>query len=98
MTKLIRTKSGSFDLNTATNLEKLSSIKIIEEKLINPLDVLVYPKIELSDTECYKVITGQKIPAHNYNDGDIVCLIKDTKFIAIARVTESMIKVIKVFA
>jgi len=98
MTKLIRTKSGRFNLSFAVNLDEFTSKEVVEKNLINPLDILDYPKVELNEEDCYKVITGQKISARNYKNGEILLLIKDDKFISIAKVEEAKIKVIKVFA
>lgn len=98
MTKLIRTKSGRFELSSSVKLDEFSSKEAVEKNLINPLDILNYPKVELNEDECYKVITGQKLAAKDFNNGDILILTKDSKFISIAKVENSMIKVIKVFA
>lgn len=97
MTKLIRTKSGKFDLKNCIKLEDLDTIQNISEVLINPLDILDYKKIELNDFEYKKIITGQKIHSKLLNEQEIVLLIKDKTFVSIAKVKNSMIKVIKVF-
>ena len=97
MTKLIRTKSGKFCLDTSVKLEELTDVQIISENLINPLEVLDYQKIALKEHEYNKIITGQKIPFKRRNNGDIVLLTFDNIFVSIARVEDDLIKVIKVF-
>ena len=97
MTKLIRTKSGKFCLDTSVKLEELTDVQIISENLINPLEVLDYQKIALKEHEYNKIITGQKIPFKSSNNGDIVLLTFDNIFVSIARVEDDLIKVIKVF-
>ena len=97
MTKLIRTKSGRFCLDTSVKLEELTDVQIISENLINPLEVLDYQKIALKEHEYNKIITGQKIPFKSSNNGDIVLLTFDNIFVSIARVEDDLIKVIKVF-
>ena len=97
MTKLVRTKSGKFDLKTAINLNNVETLDIVKENMLNPLNILDYPKIELNDEEYNKVITGQKIQSKGYNEGEILLLIKDDILVSIAKTENSMIKVIKVF-
>lgn len=97
MTKLIRTKSGKFNLKTSVALDDIKSKEIAEEYLINPLNILNYKQIELDEKEYNKIITGQKIPAKQLKETEIILLTKDKKFVSIAKVENSMIKVIKVF-
>ncbi len=97
MTKLIRTKSGKFDLKTSVPLDGIKTKEDAEKSLINPLDILPYKQIELNDFEYSKVITGQKIKVSDINEGEIVVLVRQNVFVSIARVVDGMIKVIKVF-
>ena len=97
MTKLIRVKSGKFCVENAINIDDIKSVEIVAEKLINPISVMDNPTLELSDEEYSKVITGQKIKNRGFLDGAVVLLLKTGELISIARVEQSLIKVIKVF-
>lgn len=97
MTKLLRTKSGMFDLSTSIKLDELTTPEIIKENLLNPLAVLNYEKVELSENEYKKIITGQKIHSKGFAEDDVLLLVYNGEFVSIAKVKESRIKVIKVF-
>jgi len=98
MTKLIRTKSGKFDLKTCISLESIKTKDVAQDNLINPLDILTYKQIELNQFEYNKIITGQKIKSNsNLLENEIVLLTKENIFVSIAKIENSMIKVIKVF-
>ena len=50
LTNLIRTKAGNFNLNNSVKLDDLKQApETVADHLINPLEVLDLPKIELSD-------------------------------------------------
>lgn len=97
MTNLVRIKSGLFTINSAIELEKLNSKEIIVNNLINPLDVLSYKNIELTEKEYIKVKFGQKLEAKTQNDGEIILLTKNNKLVSVAKIEENKTRLIKVF-
>lgn len=97
MSGLVRIKSGKFTIEEATKLDELNSYETIVNNLINPLNVLSYNNIELSDAEYSKIITGQAIDAKTADNGKIVLLSQKNQLISIGKVELNKIKVIKVF-
>lgn len=97
MSGLVRIKSGKFTIEEATKLDELNSYETIVNNLINPLNVLSYNNIELSDAEYSKIITGQTIDAKTADNGKIVLLSQKNQLISIGKVELNKIKVIKVF-
>ncbi len=97
MSGLVRIKSGKFTIEEATKLDELNSYETIVNNLINPLNVLSYNNIELSDAEYSKIIIGQTIDAKTADNGKIVLLSQKNQLISIGKVELNKIKVIKVF-
>ncbi len=97
MTKLIRTKSGKFDVKTSVSLQALKTKEDALNYIINPLNILNYRKKELNEWEYNKVITGQKINNNQFEENEVVLLTKDGNLVSIAKIEASKIKVIKVF-
>ena len=97
MTKLIRTKSGKFDVKTSVSLQALKTKEDALNYIINPLNILNYRKKELNEWEYNKVITGQKINNNQFEENEVVLLTKGGILVSIAKIEASKIKVIKVF-
>ena len=97
MSGLVRIKSDKFTIEEATKLDELNSYETIVNNLINPLNVLSYNNIELSDAEYSKIIIGQTIDAKTADNGKIVLLSQKNQLISIGKVELNKIKVIKVF-
>ena len=93
--KLIRTKAGMFNIKNSFNLDNFDSIEKIQEKLINPLEYLNYPKIELNNTEKEKVSHGNPIILDASNG---TCVLKhNSEIIAMANIENKRAKILKVF-
>ena len=73
--KLIRTKSGKFQVENSIELDKLDEITKIEHALINPIEILDYPKVYVNEEELEKIKHGQFLLNKNIKDGDLVILI-----------------------
>ena len=97
MSGLVRVKSGKFTIENSVPLDELNSPEVIVKKLINPLEVLSYNSKELNQIEYRKIVTGQKIPADNQADNEILLLTKDNNLVAIGKAEKDKIKGIKVF-
>lgn len=98
LTNLIRTKAGKFDIDNAVNLDNLQTPNTVEENLINPLQVLDLPMIEISETEHKKVMQGQFLENKSINSNDFMILIYNNKINAVAFADDGKIKVKKVFS
>lgn len=93
--KLIRTKAGKFTIAQSFELETVDAA----QSLINPLEMLDLPQIQLTDTEHEKVVHGQAI---RYNSNpkkcvDFVILIYNNSISAIGFADAEKITVKKVF-
>ena len=67
----------------------------IQEKLINPIEYLNYPKFELNNTEKEKVSHGNPITIDAPNG---ICVLKyNSEIIAMANVENKIAKILKVF-
>ncbi len=97
MTDLVRTKSSNFKINSAVELEKLQTSLDVGSVLINPLEVLSFNKIQLSDDEFSKVKNGNPFPAQDDLGEAELMLEYNNKLVAIATATENIIKIDKVF-
>lgn len=63
LSKLIRTQAGRFFIKDAIQLEDIKTIEDVKENIINPLDMLNLPQIEISEDEHKKILMGQAIDA-----------------------------------
>lgn len=103
LTALERTKAGAFNLETSVKLDEIKTIEDVEKNLINPIDVLINDKYELSDIEREKVLHGNEItPRQEFQhsketkDNNIVILVYGGKIIAVGFRDKNKIKIKKV--
>ena len=61
LSKLVRTQAGKFFIKDAVLLEDIKTIEDVEKNLINPLNVINLPQIEINEEEYKKVLMGQAI-------------------------------------
>ena len=92
LTKLVRTKAGKFTIKNANHLDNLN----VPESLINPLNMLSLPQIELTKTQHEKILHGQQIE-NNSNFADFVILIYNNAISAVGFADVNKIAVKKVF-
>ncbi len=97
MTDLVRIKSSNFVLDTATELAKLNTAQDVQAILINPLEVLSYNRVNLSEEEYSKVKNGNPLPNPNYPGDSRLMLEFQERLVAFAKVQEDIIKLDKVF-
>lgn len=91
--KLVRTKAGSFTVENSVPLEGLN----VSENLLDPLDKLNLPKVELSETDYQKILHGQQIE-NNTKCVDFVILIYNNIISAVGFADKNKITVKKVFS
>lgn len=101
--KLIRTKAGKFTVENSVELETVDAAG----DLINPLEMLDLPQIQLTDSEHEKVLHGQAIRLQNHHEPspsrnltkcvDFVILIYNNNISAIGFADSEKITVKKVF-
>ena len=97
LTALERTKAGLFNNEYSIPLENFSEISDVMTNLVNPLDVLSLPKVELNDIEKERVNHGMAIYNKGFKNSDIVILVYGGRIHAIGMVKENQILVKKVF-
>lgn len=94
---LERTKAGMFLKKDSTKLEDIKTLEDVENLLINPVEVLDYPKINLTDIEKEKVSHGMSIANNSGQNSGVVILVYGGKIYAIGIAQESKISIKKVF-
>lgn len=98
LSKLVRTQAGKFYVTESIKLEDIKSLQDAEANLLNPIDLISLPKVELNEEDSKKASMGQ--PIDNRNDlpeGSMLLLVCDKNISAVAQIKENMIKVKKVF-
>lgn len=95
--ELIRTKAGLFYQENSTRLEDIQTKEDVENLLVNPIDVLDYPKRVLTDLEREKVSHGMSIPNNTGINSDIVILVYGGKIYAVGIADADKISTKKVF-
>lgn len=94
---LERTKAGMFLKKNSTKLDDIKTLEDVENLLINPVEVLDYPKINLTDIEKEKVSHGMSIANNSGQNSGVVILVYGGKIYAIGIAQESKISIKKVF-
>lgn len=98
LSRLIRTKAGKFFIDKTLPLDKIETIEDVKNNLINPLDMVCLPKVEINGEEYKRVFTGQSLNnKNNLQNTDFIILIYNENISAIAQVQDNLIKVKKVF-
>lgn len=97
LTALDRTKAGMFNKEEAKPLDDFKEFSDVMTNLVNPLDVLSLPKVELNDIEKERVNHGMAIFNKGFKNSDIVILVYGGRIHAIGMVKENQILVKKVF-
>lgn len=90
--KLIRTQAGKFYVENSIPLDNINAA----ENLINPLDVLDLPQIELTQDEYERVLNGMAVE-NKSNYADFVSLIYNKNVSAIGLINHDKILIKKVF-
>lgn len=98
LSKLIRTQAGKFLVKKAIALDELKSLSDIEKNLINPLELINLPQVEITEEEHKKVVMGQFLNnKNNLQNASFAILIYNRNIDAIAQIEGNLIKVKKVF-
>lgn len=91
MCELIRTKSSGMHLNTSINLSEDISKEDLDNKLINPLDILNMNSIEITEEEYKKLQNGNHFKNTSNCEGNVL-LIKNSKILALAQASKEIIQ------
>ena len=93
--KLIRTKAGGFNIENSSSLEDLKTG--VQSFLINPADVLLLDKVEISDSDFAKLRNGNPIVNKTNKSNDFVILIYNNDIKAVGFRDNNKILMKKVF-
>ncbi len=91
--KLIRTRAGKFYVENSLKLDNIN----VSKSLINPLDILTLPVLEVTDSERIKIIHGQPLKNKISKCVDFLILVYNNNISAIATADGDKILVKKVF-
>lgn len=97
MSGLKRLESGGFDIANAVKLCNLTSIDDVKNRLINPVEVLLYKQKILSDDEYSLIKNGNSIKLFQDFEKGPLLLIYDNELAAIGEAENDIIRVKKVF-
>lgn len=98
LVKLIRTQAGRFLINNSTNLEDFQDKDIVNMKLINPIEMLDYPKVLVNEDELIKIKNGVAIENKNgIKVNEVVILINNDIIRAVGVADNKKILIKKVF-
>ena len=97
LTKLTRTQAGKFIINDAIKLDEIEN-NFSTNMLINPLDVIELPQINVKEEELEKIHNGQFLQNFGEKNGQPVILIYNNSVIcAVGAAEDNKIKLKKVF-
>lgn len=92
--KLVRTQAGRFRIENSVNLEGLD----IVNNLINPVDMLNYPEINVNCVDMEYIRNGRALKNKNIKHGSLVILIyNNNEICAVGIADNDVIKLKKVF-
>ncbi|MBD5403284.1 tRNA pseudouridine(55) synthase TruB [bacterium] len=97
LNSLERTKAGEFLSEHSIKLEDISDKSIVGSNIINPLDILDFPKYEMNEIEAERVLHGISLQNKGFKDSDIVILIYSGRIYAVGITEKNKIIVKKVF-
>lgn len=86
MSGLIRTKSGDFCIENSIELNEYTEKSDFENFLINPVEVLQYEKVDVTDEDVKKIKNGVALDIEGLQDNSIVILINNNQMTSVAQV------------
>ena len=81
--KLVRVKAGKFMLNNTVTLETLN-IEEVQHSLIEPLKVLPFKSIEITENELALVKNGMKLNNYSFKEGEHIVLTFNNELVSVA--------------
>ena len=88
MSDLIRTKSGAFKIENALEIGEYCESSDLISSIINPLEVLDYPQIEINEKELKAVKNGAIIEAPNgFKQNETIILTCFGQIVSVAQIT-----------
>lgn len=98
LSKLIRTQAGALKVENSIKLDEIKDIKDVETNLINPLDIIDFPQVEVDEEEQKKILMGQFLQNKSeLKENDFLILVYNKNISAVAQIKENQIRVKKVF-
>lgn len=90
MTKLIRTKSGKFDINNSVTIDELIASEDVSKYIIKPESVLDYPEVRLSKNAAKRLIDGL-FDEYDLSDG-LYKVFNEDEFWGVGEVSSKVLK------
>lgn len=81
--KLVRVKAGKFLLNNSVNLETLN-LEQVQSSLIEPLKVLPFKSLEITENELTLVKNGMKLNNYSFKEGEYIILTFNNELVSVA--------------
>ena len=90
MSGLVRTKSGAFEIETSLEIGEFCESSDLISSIINPLEVLEYPQIEINEEKLRMVKNGAFIEApKGFGQNETIILTYCGQLVSIAQITGS---------
>lgn len=91
MTELTRVEAGGMELKSAIDINENLTKDYIQKKLINPIEIIHFPIIEITEEEYQKIIHGNKIN-NKYKEINNVFLNYKNNMVALAKAEKDFIQ------
>lgn len=91
MSDLIRTKSGAFELENAFEINEYLEKEDVVNSFVNPIEVLDYQKMEVSETQWLKIKNGVFIENTGFLENEIILLTYENELVSVGQVVGSKI-------
>lgn len=95
--RLIRTKSGKFEVENSIKLEDFKSAEVVAENIIPPQEMLNLQVYDLNTEEYENIMHGRSILNKCIKSDDFIILDYNNEMKAVAKTDKDLIKVCKVF-
>ena len=91
MSDLIRTKSGAFEIENAFEINEYLEKEDVVNSFVNPIEVLDYQKMEVSETQWLKIKNGAFIENTGFLENEIILLTYENELVSVGQVVGSKI-------
>lgn len=91
MSDLIRTKSGAFEIENAFEINEYLEKEDVVNSFVNPIEVLDYQKMEVSETQWLKIKNGVFIENTGFLENEIILLTYENELVSVGQVVGSKI-------
>lgn len=91
--KLVRTQAGKFNIKNSIKLDNIEP----QKNIINPLEIIDFPKIEVNDDDLYKIKNGISLNKNTDCTNLVILIYNNEKICAVGQNINGSIKLKKVF-